>query len=88
MPPGSHVSLKVETRKAVERDAYTGVFRLSEISEAFPGASRIVVAAKLKELPSGLVDSETSLALTRAINRICGVQVKALEYYTSNILDT
>ena len=75
---GSTVRLSVNARKIVQRDAvyavYSGVFQLAGVTEAYPGASRQSVGALVKELPRGLEDSETTLALSRACNTICGVK--------------
>eukprot|EP00240_Pyramimonas_obovata_P016417 CAMPEP_0118920990 /NCGR_PEP_ID=MMETSP1169-20130426/402_1 /TAXON_ID=36882 /ORGANISM="Pyramimonas obovata, Strain CCMP722" /LENGTH=265 /DNA_ID=CAMNT_0006861635 /DNA_START=134 /DNA_END=928 /DNA_ORIENTATION=+ len=75
---GSTVRLDAKALKEAEANAlyglYTGAFVLKEVEEAFPQCSRRTLGAKLGALPRGLEDTETSLALTRAVNTICGVK--------------
>jgi len=70
----------LEARKILERNVvhavYVGTYNIDEIATAFPRVSKKLVAGYVKEITPGLEDTDSSLALTRACNKVCGLKEK------------
>ena len=65
-----------ELERNVVQAVYSGVYKLKEIQTVYPRVSRRIVGQLVSELPEGLEDTDSSLALTRACNMVCGLKEK------------
>ena len=73
MPRLSDAEQRILERNAVYA-VYEGSYSVKDAAIAFPSVSKKLLSARVAMIPKGLEDTDSSLALTRACNNVCGLK--------------